>query len=147
MLSLFLMDGSRSTQAVRSLTGPRLSPVASGPAMLVLDATVAVAASRIQSRFDESRGDELVSALPSVITVTGAPYIAVMSATDAVTIIVSLSAFMLGTVLALVRYHSGRIDHLDARLTGAINRLELSVERLAEDVAVLRATSWGAHDR
>jgi hypothetical protein len=34
----------------------------------------------------------------------------------------------------------GRIDHLDERLTGGVTRLEQTVHRLAEDVAVLRAT-------
>ena len=63
-----------------------------------------------------------------------------MSSAEAVTVIPSLSVLMLGTVLALVWYLGGRIDHLDERLSGRMDRLEGTVQRLAEDVAVLRAT-------
>ncbi len=39
---------------------------------------------------------------------------------EAITVIVSLSALMLGTVVALVWYLGGRIDRLDERLTCAV---------------------------
>jgi len=63
-----------------------------------------------------------------------------MGNTEALTVIVSLSVFMLGTVLAVVWYLGGRIDRLDDRLTGSISQLNGTVNRLAEDVAVLKAT-------
>jgi hypothetical protein len=63
-----------------------------------------------------------------------------MSSAEAVTVIVSLSAFVLATVLALVWYLGGRIDRLDERLTGHIDRLDATVSWMAEDVAALKAT-------
>jgi hypothetical protein len=70
-----------------------------------------------------------------------------MSSAEAVTVVVSLSAFMLGTALALVWYLGGRIDRLDDRIDRLGERIDRfdqrltgAVNRLAEDVAMLRAT-------
>jgi hypothetical protein len=63
-----------------------------------------------------------------------------MSSAEAVTVVVSLSAFMLGTALALVWYLGGRIDRLGDRIDRVDDRLTSAVYRLAEDVAVLKAT-------
>lgn len=74
--------------------------------------------------------------------------------TEFLTTVVSLSVFMLGTVLSILWFFGGRLDgrfdridvrfdRVDARfdrVDDRFDRLEERVDRLAEDVAVLKAT-------
>lgn len=55
----------------------------------------------------------------------------------AITIVVTLGVFMLGTVLAVVLLLGARIESLSTRLDHQTER----IDHLAEDVAVLKATS------
>ena len=70
-----------------------------------------------------------------------------MNTAESLTTIISLSVFMLGSILALIWYIGGRIDRLDERidrlderLSGRLDTMDGHIMALREDVAVLKAT-------
>ena len=64
-----------------------------------------------------------------------------MSTTVYLTTIITLGAFMLGTVLGVVYFIGSRIEARLDRFENRIGNLEAAVQRLSEDVAVLKATA------
>lgn len=63
-----------------------------------------------------------------------------MTTTEFLATVISLSVFMLGTVLALVWYIGGRVDRLEDRLLRRLDTMDDHVQVLREDVAVIKAT-------